>query len=307
MLLGPCSAYLDALIDMMARVVGLDLAPDSLDSTRIVDSPTCTRRQWAAVLRAGNRIPVVSYAACAEGGLSNKQTVFVRCAMGQPQVYLDHSIFPPGLTDMGLGGWEVEVERRRWQKMVDDQPPFAASGLNISHSYREVGKRERRWRIQVLVSHNETCLGLSDADRAEKRNDNFYTDLTLPNELRGVTRYISSGDYPTLYNFGPISTRSYHDGVGGWSQLVEGYKVFMWLEPQHSHILHYDTANHFFSLQAARDVVSFQWALLGPGTCPRTYHTVSYPSPHPSCLLRQQTTVLSILSSAGFHPGWPHP
>ena len=140
--------------------------------------------------------------------------------------------------------------------------------------------------MQVPVSHMKSCLGLSPAAREEKRNDNFYTGLSLPLELRGVSQYIRSTDCPTLYNLGPISTRSHLDGVGGWSALVEGWKVFCWWEPQHSHILHYDTAHHLFNLQAARDVVSFQWALLGPGA------SISLP--------------VALVSPAQLHPRRPH-
>ena len=124
--LGPCSTYLDAVVDMVTTVVGLDLAPDSHNNTRILDSPTCTRQQWAAVLRADNRIPVERYSSCAVGGLTAKQTVFERCKMRQPQVYLDHPIFPSALTTMGLSGWEATVQQKRWQKAVDDQPPLSA-------------------------------------------------------------------------------------------------------------------------------------------------------------------------------------
>ena len=113
-LLGRCGLYLDAVIDMVTDVVGLDLAPDSLDSTRILDTPSCKREHWAAVLRADNRVLAASYTSCAVGGLSAEQTVFDRCAMGQPQVYLDYVVFPlgpvcPGSMRMGGGGREEEV------------------------------------------------------------------------------------------------------------------------------------------------------------------------------------------------------
>ena len=140
--------------------------------------------------------------------------------------------------------------------------------------------------MQVLVSQNEACLGLSGADREEKRNDSFYTDLRLPPELRDVRVYINGTDCPVLYNFGPISTKTHHDGVGGWSQLVEGYKVFFWWEPQHSHLLHYNTDDHYFNLQAAKDVVSFRWALMGPGA------SISLPADLPHCVVSLTSSLL---------------
>jgi hypothetical protein len=291
LLLGDCSAYLNALVGMVTCVVGLDLAPDSLSSTRILDTGVCTRERWAAVLRADNHVAVGSYPCCAIDGVSAKQTVFERCAMGQTHVYLDYPIFPAGLTEMGLGRWEAEVEQRRWQKVINDKPPVSASGRNRDHPYREEGEQEWRRRLQVLISHDEPCLGLSDADREEKRADNFYTDLSLPDEVEGVSTYIHSTDCPTIYNFGPINTQSHHDGVGGVSQLVEGWKVFCWWQPQHSHLLHYDTATNLFSLKAATKVASFQWALLGPGA------SIALPADVPHCVVTLTSSLLFTWST----------
>ena len=67
---------------------------------------------------------------------------------------------------------------------------------------------------------------------------------------------------------------------------MEGYKVFFWWQPQHIDVIQYDTANHFFNLQAAQDVVSFQWAQLGPGS------SVSLPADLPHCVVTLSSSLL---------------
>ena len=89
----------------------------------------------------------------------------------------------------------------------------------------------------------------------------------------------------------PIQLRPYQHTIaprwGGRLECARGGLVGVLLvEPQHSHILHYDTAHHLFSLQAARDVVSFQWTLLGPGA------SISLPADLPHCVVSLTSSLL---------------
>lgn len=218
LLLGSCSAYLVALVGFVTSVVGLDLAGRH-HNRRLLHASQCTIEQWAAVLRADNRIHVELYSKCADNGLSAEQVVFERCAQGHPRVYLGHPTFPRGLVELGLGGWAKKVDDHRWTKVVNEKP--RNNGLNSLHPHRDDGEQERRQRMQVLVSHSEECLGLSGDEREEKRRDNFYTDLQLPPELQNGSAYLNN-DCPTLYNFGPFNTRTHHDG---WAAGVSWWKA----------------------------------------------------------------------------------
>ena len=133
LLLGDCSSYLDAVLATVRDVVQLDLAEDSLHSARLLNSATCTLEQWAAVLRADHRVPVFEYDSCVVDGVSARQAVFERCAMGQPAVYLDHPTFPSRLSKMGLSGWDAEVSRKRWKRVVNEQPEVDASKGQEAH------------------------------------------------------------------------------------------------------------------------------------------------------------------------------
>ena len=291
-----CASYLAAVVKAVASVVELHLAPGSLHRTRLFHSDcTSTVDHWAAMLREDNRVRVERYADVASAsdaradGLTVAQLVFKRSAGGSAHVYLDHPTFPTGLAERGLAGWQKAVKRERWVRDVQDRTRTAAALKSKLPKGGRADKRRGRW--QVRVKHDHPILGLSTAVQEEKCSDNFYTHMPLPPELRDNIDYLCH-DCPTMYNIGPCNTCTHHDGVGGWSQLVEGWKVFMWWDAEQSSLLSYDTDTNKISVEAeATAAGSFHWSLLGPGC------SISLPADLPHCVVTLTSSLLLTYTS----------
>ena len=211
---------------------------------RLICESTSSLAQWQAVLTPER---------CVRGAAWNEIAWQQTVQSGQCAVWLDFPAWPCAIEAKGGVLWAQSASakhggKRRQVGMPEEKTEKQASQVPAHNS--RIG-----WNEGVHMGSRRACASWDLLDALE-----------WPTGLEGVRPYVTGSVCPTFVTRGPSCTTAHLDCVGGFSSLVEGWKVFVWWDLDDHVKMGCKVDNLFFSVVAAASAAFFRWALLGPGS-----------------------------------------
>ena len=277
-LLGSPTTYLSIVQEMVWKIVGLD-SDSQADGVRLIREDSSTLSQWRDVLTAEQCVTAMEW---------SESAWLLTAQRGESAVWMNFPVWPRAIETKGREGWV----RAMTTKYGGERRTV---GENHTHPYQD---GEGQWREKQVIQVPAECRNVGWEEnvwRAWAMRE-VLDKLEWPTGMETARSYATGKVCPTFVTWGPSCTTTHIDCVGGFSSMVEGWKVFVWWDMEDNARMGCTADDLTFSVVAAASVPSFHWALIGPGS------TISIPADVPHGVV----TLTSSLLFTWSHTEAPH-